>query len=110
VLADYIACGIEPGDGGVQLAFRREVETRIYNTLPHHLPAVMRRHPPKCPVAFLAGTRSKEIRQAGLEASRALAKDRFAWIEGSHLYPMEHPDDTADEVLRLLGTMQAPKA
>lgn len=111
VLADYIGCGTEPGpDGQVHLAFRREVETRIYNTLPHHLPTVLRRHPPRCPVAFVAGTRSEEIRQAGLEASRALAKDRFTWIEGTHLYPMEHPDLTADEVLRLLRTMTHPLA
>lgn len=105
VLQDYIACGTELVGGKAQLAFRREIETRIYNTLPHHLPAVMRRHPPKCPVAFIAGTRSKELRQGGLEASRGLAKERFTWIEGSHLYPMEKPDVTADEVLRLLGMM-----
>jgi pimeloyl-ACP methyl ester carboxylesterase len=108
VLADYVACGTEEVDGRARLAFRREVETRIYDTLPHHLSTVLRRHPPHCPVAFLAGTRSAEIRQAGLAATRALAKERFAWIEGTHLYPMERPDATADEVLRMLATMAAP--
>jgi pimeloyl-ACP methyl ester carboxylesterase len=103
VLQDYIACGMVPAaEGGVTLAFRREVETRIYNTLPHHMGRVLNRHPPRCPVAFIGGTRSAEIRQAGLAATRALAHDRLSWIEGSHLFPMERPLDTAQAVLRLL--------
>lgn len=105
VLADYMQAGIDEGDGRATLAFARDVETRIYNTLPHHLPRVLKLHPPKCPVAFIAGTQSREIRQGGLEASRAMAKDRFVWMEGPHLYPMEKPEATADEVLRLIGTM-----
>lgn len=106
VLRDYIACGIETVGGKARLAFHREIETRIYNTLPHHLSSLMRRHPPACPVTIIAGTKSKEIRQGGLEASRAAAGERFTWMEGSHLYPMEKPEQTADEVLRLIGTMR----
>ncbi len=105
VLKDYIDCGIDEASGKATLAFRREVETRIYNTLPHHLPALLHRHPPKCPVAFLAGTQSEEVRQGGLESSRRLARDRFMWIEGSHLYPMEKPEFTADAVLQQLQRM-----
>ena len=106
VLRDYVAAGIEARNGKAELAFRREVETRIYNTLPHNLSRVLRLHPPRCPVAFIAGTQSVEVRQGGLEASRALAKDRFVWMEGTHLYPMEKPEPTAEEVLRLIGTMR----
>lgn len=107
VLADYVACGFEEHAGTTRLAFRREIETHIYETLPHHLGTVLRRHPPRCPVAFLAGTQSAEVRQAGLAASRALAQDRFAWVEGSHLFPMERPDQTAAEVLRCIAAMGA---
>jgi pimeloyl-ACP methyl ester carboxylesterase len=103
VLADYVASGFEERGGQVELAFRREVETRIYNTLPHHMGAVIHRHPPQCPVAFLAGTQSAELRQAGAAASHALARHRFQWMEGSHLFPMERPDDTAAAVLALLA-------
>jgi pimeloyl-ACP methyl ester carboxylesterase len=104
VLQDYIACGVEPTpDGGVTLAFRRDVETHIYNTLPHHMGRMLRRHPPRCPVAFIGGTRSAENRQAGLAAVRALAHGRIQWIEGSHLFPMEKPAETAAAVLRMLG-------
>ncbi|MEK8029867.1 alpha/beta hydrolase [Ideonella sp. DXS29W] len=102
VLADYVACGFEERQGHVELAFHRMVETRIYDTLPHHLGGLLKRHPPRCPVAFLAGTESVEARQGGLAAAQSLAKERFRWMEGSHLYPMERPDDTAAAVLELL--------
>ena len=114
VLADYIACGThrEPGNPGGQmvLRFTREVETRIYNTLPHHLGRVLQRHPPRCPVAFIAGTRSTEIRQVGIQGARRLAGDNLVWQEGSHLYPMEHPQATAEAVLGLLARLQAARA
>ncbi len=110
VLADYVAHGLEPDaegaegtDGAVRLAFHRDVETRIYNTLPHHLAPLLRRHPPGCPVAYVGGTRSTEGRQAGLTATRALVGERLQWIEGSHLFPMEKPLETARAVLRAVG-------
>lgn len=107
VLADYVATGFVDADGGNALAFRREIETHIYDTLPHHLGTLLRRHPPRCPVAFVAGTQSAEVRQGGVEASRRLAGERFVWIEGTHLYPMERPQETAALVLRLIATMAA---
>ena len=105
VLRDYIACGVEPDPdhGGVRLAFRREVETRFYNTLPHHLSSVLRRHPPQCPVAFIGGTQSVEMRQVGMAATRRVCKERITMLEGTHLFPMEKPAATAAAVLRALG-------
>lgn len=105
VLADYIRAGIVEVGGHAELAFRREIETHIYDTLPHHLPRVLRLHPPRCPVGFIAGTQSDEMRKAGLHESKLLARERFVWIEGSHLYPMERPDETATQVLQLLAGM-----
>ena len=103
VLRDYIAAGMEADPqavpDGVRLAFHRDIETRVYNTLPHHLGRVLQRHPPRCPVAYIGGTRSAEGRQAGLAATRALVRDHLQWIEGSHLFPMERPAETAAAVL-----------
>ncbi len=105
MLDDYLACGTEKRGGKLVLSFDREVETHIYNTLPHHLGALLHRHPPRCPIGFIAGTRSTEIRQGGLGPVRAMAGPRFRWIEGTHLYPMEKPAETADLVLELLSDM-----
>lgn len=106
VLADYVEAGFEEREGKTQLRFSREVETRIYNTLPHNLDGMLRRHPPQCPVAFVAGTQSVEVRQGGVEAAKALARERFVWFEGTHLYPFERPDDTAALVLDLMEHLQ----
>jgi pimeloyl-ACP methyl ester carboxylesterase len=114
VLADYIAAGMEPDDtpgaaaGAVRLAFHRDVETRIYETLPHHLGALLKRHPLRCPVAFIGGTQSVEVRQVGLAATRALVGPRLQWVEGSHLFPMEQPEATAQAVLQALAAMAPP--
>jgi pimeloyl-ACP methyl ester carboxylesterase len=113
VLSDYIAAGTEadPEGGGaraVRLAFQRDVETRIYNTLVHHLGRVLRAHPPLGPVSYLGGTRSHEGRQVGLAATRALTRERLRWIEGTHLFPMEQPQATAQAVLDLLADCWPP--
>ena len=106
VLRDYIAAGTEPdapaGPGAVRLAFTRELETRIYDTLPVQLMRYLHRHPPQCPVSFIGGMRSAELRQAGMAATRALVGDRLTWVDGTHLFPMERPDETAAAVLRAL--------
>ncbi|SEL60568.1 Pimeloyl-ACP methyl ester carboxylesterase [Roseateles sp. YR242] len=106
VLQDYVGSGFDTlADGRVKLGFSRDIETRIYDTLPHNLPHILRNHPPRCPVAFIAGTQSEELRQAGAAGSKALAKHLFRWFEGTHLYPFERPDDTAALVLALMREM-----
>jgi pimeloyl-ACP methyl ester carboxylesterase len=103
VLRDYIACGTEPDpQGGVRLAFAREIETRLYNTLPHDLPKVLRKHPLQCRVTFIGGRQSVEVRQAGVASTRAITHGRLQWLEGSHLFPMERPLETAAAVLRAM--------
>jgi pimeloyl-ACP methyl ester carboxylesterase len=94
VLSDYLAHGLEPHPEGVQLRFRREIETEIYRALPHHLGKLMRGRFP-VPVGFVAGVDSEELRMAGLKATRALVGNNFFEIEGGHLFPMESPEKAA---------------
>lgn len=105
VLDDYIESGTVRRGGKTVLAFDRDIETRFYNTLPHNLPATLRRHPVRCPVGFIAGRQSVEMRQGGVALARALAGDRFVWVDGGHLYPMEQPEATAAQVLALIEGM-----
>ncbi|MDO8250356.1 MAG: alpha/beta hydrolase [Rhodoferax sp.] len=99
VLQDYIAHGThDEGHGDEKkrvLSFDRAVETAIYNTLPHNLDALLKRHPLKCPVAFLGGTHSVEMRQVGMAMTEKVTKGRIMMLEGSHLFPMEKPVATA---------------
>jgi hypothetical protein len=96
VLSDYIDFGIPQTsvDGKRTLAFDRDIEYRIYRTLPRTIGARLA-HGAPVPVGFIAGTRSKEIRQVGLAATQRAAAGRIEWMEGSHLFPMERPIETA---------------
>ncbi len=104
VLRDYIASGVQAAPEGVGqgLAFRREIETAIYNSVPHHMSALLRRHPLHCPMAFVGGTQSVENRRVGLRTTERLTHGRMSWIEGSHLFPFEQPEAAAAQVLHWL--------
>lgn len=105
-LADYIDHGTEDLDGKRVLRFNREVETAIYNTLPDHLDRLLSRHPPRCPVAFVGGLQSEELRQAGLALTEKVTRGRMAMLDGSHLFPMEKPLATAAAVEAAIRGMQ----
>ncbi len=96
VLADYVAQGTHDDDEGQRvLSFDRDVETRIYNTLPDNLQALLKRHPLRCPVAFIGGLQSGEIAQAGMAMTQKVTAGRITMMDGSHLFPMEKPLATA---------------
>jgi len=116
MLSDYIDFAIPAearNGGGIgvidrqrKLAFDREVEFRIYKTLPRTLGARVA-HGAPVPVGFIAGTHSKEVRHVGLDMTRRVVGGHFEWIEGSHLFPMEHPVETARALQRTLNGLRA---
>jgi len=113
VLRDYIDHGTRdaetPQGPRRVLSFEREVETAIYNTLPHNLDRLLRRHPLGCPIGFLGGTESQEMQQVGMAMTRKLVgknhPDRLRLLEGSHLFPMEHPLETANAIDQMLQAL-----
>lgn len=98
MLADYVRYGTADTPAGRTLTFSREVEYRIYKTLPHQLGRLARR-PFPLPVSFIGGRESREIRLAGLRATRRITQGRMVMTEGSHLFPFEHPAETARLIL-----------
>jgi pimeloyl-ACP methyl ester carboxylesterase len=114
VLRDYITHGThdeETAQGSRRvLSFDRDVETAIYNTLPHNLDRILRRHPLRCPVGFIGGTHSLEMRQVGMTMTRKLVgahPQRMVMVEGSHLFPMEKPQETAAAIDQVLLALQS---
>ena len=99
VLADYAAHGTQDAlvNGQTQrvLSFDRAVETAIYDTLPHHMDQVAKSHPDNCPVAFIGGTHSAELRRVGMALTQRVTQGRVMMLDGSHLFPMEKPQVTA---------------
>jgi pimeloyl-ACP methyl ester carboxylesterase len=115
VLRDYIEHGTldatTPQEPRRVLAFDRDVETLIYNTLPHNLDRLLRRHPLQCPVGFLGGTESQEMKQVGMAMTRKLVgphPGRLRMLPGSHLFPMERPHETAAAIDVCLQALKIP--
>ena len=50
-----------------------------------------KRHPLKCKAALIGGLQSRELKQVGLDFSRRVTHGRVMKIDGTHLFPMEHP-------------------
>ena len=104
-LQDYIEHGTHDAEGKRALSFDRAVETAIYNTLPDNLDNLLKRHPLKCPVTFIGGNHSQEIRQVGMALTEKVTKGRIMMLHGTHLFPMENPLASAAAVEAALLNM-----
>jgi pimeloyl-ACP methyl ester carboxylesterase len=107
VLDDYVLHGTHDEDGHRVLGFDRDVETRIYNTVPDNLDRLLRRHALKCPVGFVGGLQSAELRQVGMAMTQRVTGGRITMLDGSHLFPMERPLATAAAIEASLRSMGA---
>ena len=95
VLHDYIDHGtletVIASNAARTLSFDRDVETAIYDTLPHNLSALLRGNPLKCKVAFVGGRQSIEMRRVGMAMTKQVTRGRISMLDGTHLFPMEKP-------------------
>lgn len=107
VLRDYIAHGTVDRDGKRVLAFDREIETHIYNTIPDNLDRLLRRNPLKCPVSFIGGRQSWEMKRVGMGMTEKVTRGRIIMLDGTHLFPMEKPLATAAAIETSLRNMGA---
>jgi len=106
VLRDYVNYCTVDAEGQRALAFDRDVETSFYNTVPDNMERLLKRHPLKCPVAFIGGLSSNEIRQVGMDLTQKITKGRTLMLSGSHLFPMEKPLPTAAAIESVLRDIE----
>lgn len=106
-LSDYITHGLQDENGQRVLRFDRDVETAIYNTLPHNLVTLLRKHPLKCPAAFVGGLSSLEMQQVGMALTLRVTQGRVSMLDGTHLFPMEQPHLTAAAVEAALLNLES---
>jgi len=106
VLRDYVEHGTREEDGQRVLGFSREVETAIYDNLPHDLEPLLRRKPLQCPAAFIGALQSREMRQVGLGLTERITRGRIMMVDGSHLFPMEQPQMAAAAIEAALLNLQ----
>ena len=97
VLRDYAEHGTITTERGIELFFKPSIEARIYRALPHDLPKTCGRL--KVPAAYIGGTRSQEAKMARLSFMKKYFPFEFHFLAGSHLFPLEKPQETA-EIIR----------
>lgn len=110
VLRDYVEHGMHEEGGKRVLSFRPEVETAIYNTIPDNLERLLKRHPLRCPAAFIGGRHSVEMKQVGMAMTEKVTRGRIMMLDGSHLFPMEQPLATAAAIEAALLNLQRVRA
>jgi pimeloyl-ACP methyl ester carboxylesterase len=114
VLNDYVNFGTHEVDTGKgkkrALSFDRDIETLIYESIPHNLVRLLKKHPLTCPVSLVAARHSREMRLAGTDPTQKITQGRVCIIDGTHLVPMEKPLVTAAAVEAAVLNMLSLKA
>ena len=100
VLSDYVRHGIIPYHNKVKLFFEPKIEAEIYRTIPHYLPKLKGKL--KVPAFYIGGTKSREAKLARLGFMKKHFPFKFYFIEGSHLFPLEKPRQTAELIRRVM--------
>jgi pimeloyl-ACP methyl ester carboxylesterase len=106
-LDDYVRHGLVEEAGKLRLKIDPLIEYQIYRTIPHD----MMRHLPKLrvPAFFLGGEDSDVVRRIRLAGMRP--KFRMRKVPGGHLFPFEHPRESATSIARALDDLSgAPPA
>jgi len=103
VLRDYAEHGTIKTERGVELFFKPSIEAQIYRALPHNLPKS--RGKLKVPAAYIGGTHSGEAKLARLSFMKKHFPFEFHFLEGSHLFPLEKPRETAEMIRTVAHTL-----
>lgn len=102
-LQDYVEGGTRlRDDGAAELVYDAAVETEIFRHLPDHLTRLPRRL--QVPFGLLAGSESDLITP---KRRRRLERHGIAVrvVPGTHMFPMEHPDETRSALLATLDEL-----
>ncbi|EWH00632.1 alpha/beta fold hydrolase [Halomonas sp. BC04] len=99
-LHDYVEGGTRlRDDGSAELVYDPAIETEIFRQLPDHLTRLPQRL--QVPFGLLAGRDSDLItpaRRRRLERHRI----KLSLVPGTHMFPMEHPEETRQALVAML--------
>ncbi len=102
-LSDYVSSGTRPESGQRVLSFEPEVEYNIFCGIADNLWGSGRKM--KVPVSVLTSENASVIPKDGI---RGIRRSGFNWkpVDGGHLFPLEYPESTADEIKAMIKQMQ----
>ncbi|KZZ01627.1 MAG: alpha/beta hydrolase [Oceanospirillaceae bacterium] len=93
-LDDYIRSGTREEDGVLKLTYDPQLEANIWRTIPHNIHSRVKGKL-KVPAAVIGGKSSEYFKPVNGAYMKAVGM-KLKWIEGSHMFPLENPEPTAD--------------
>lgn len=102
-LNDYISYGLELKEDGYYLRFDRHIEYQIYRTIPHILPSYEGKL--VTPTALIYGDKSMVVDRMDVRYMEKYFNVDCTMINGTHLFPMEHPKAVANQVIKSVDTL-----
>lgn len=102
-LIDYVRAGTRSESGQRVLSFEPEVEYNIFCGIADNLWGSGRKI--RVPVSVLTSGNASVIPKDGL---RGIRRSGFNWkpVDGGHLFPLEYPESTAEEIRAMIMLMQ----
>lgn len=100
----YLQHGLQAEGSSMRLSFNPRTEIDIYRSVPDTRPGSTRGF--QLPLALVRGERSDTVRRHHTWAARALARGEFHQVPGSHMFPLEHPLQTAALIRQVLARWQ----
>ncbi|WP_028388804.1 alpha/beta fold hydrolase [Legionella fairfieldensis] len=102
-LQDYIDYGLEKKEEGYVLRFDRHIEYLIYRTIPHSLSDYEKKL--TVPAALIYGDESKVVDRFDRRYMKKYYHISNYKIKGTHMFPMEYPEKTAEQVFAILDAI-----
>jgi pimeloyl-ACP methyl ester carboxylesterase len=100
---DYIDYGMKHDASGYSLGFQRNIEYQIFRTMPHTLSQYEGRL--QVPAALIYGKQSTVINRFDLHHMKKHYGIVNYAMDGSHMFPMEHPLNAANLVLQVIDDL-----
>jgi len=103
---DYIESGIVPDQerGGVTLAIPKQIEAEIFRTVPAWWWRTPRK-PPQVPIHLITAERSQFYQQGLPQGMHKVYQIHYSVVQGGHMFPLEHPEMTANHVKARLNKL-----
>jgi pimeloyl-ACP methyl ester carboxylesterase len=103
----YVEHGLHPHEDGLRLRFEVATEISIYRSVPHTSPG--RPQELQVPLALVKGAESRVVLAHHGRMARRAPRGEFLVMPGGHMFPLEHPDATAQLIRRLFTRWQQPR-
>ena len=99
---DYVKHGLIPSkNGGVELAFKSEVEYQVFRSMAY-IPGKVAF---KMPSYFIYSSQYTVLQPKDIESlKRKFVNTKFIPFDGGHLFPFEQPEETAELIKKLVNS------